>query len=273
MINKNVYNKLAENAKGPVDEKILGYILDDFDCTGYMNDETICFNAGCTLEELHGCLNNLGFENMLEFKDAVRSLTYSDQNKDAAQSINDIANMVMRYEMTNISELVAKLDTDKLDQLAQDMISATDVYLIASSAGSLLAPYALRILGRIGINIHLMGGAEDYTTPFVNMKRSGLVLNIMSARYQKSAIHTLTMLREAGFRIVSLTDHPTSPAAKLSNYYIEIPSHSYDFTDSIVSGNMLLNILALYIASKDKDALIRRLRKFDDVTTALDLYI
>lgn len=272
---RNIKNKLMEKALGPVDNRILGYVVNNFNSVAYMNYEKLCYHAQCSSEELDAFFRAFGTEDLLSFKAMLREVVYneSDGPDDLEdRSIRGIADMVMRHEMANIAEFSASLDEGLISRFAQDLISASEVYVIGMQSASSTALYAASILNKVGVKTRVIDTESDYVSNVVNMERTGLVLAISYSRYHKGTINLLSHLRKNGYNIVSITDYPMSPAGKLSDYCFCCPRHSHDYTVSALTLNMLLNIVAIHIGMQDKSGLVNRIRQYDEVTQSLGHY-
>lgn len=272
---RSIKNKLMEKAVGPVDSRILGYIVNNFNSVAYMNYDKLCYHAQCSAEELDAFFRSFGTEDLLSFKAMLREVVYneSDGPDDLEdRSIRGIADMVMRHEMANIAEFSASLDEGLISRFAQDLLSASEVYVIGMHTATSSAIYASTILNKVGIKARVVDMATDYVSNVVNMERTGLVLAISYSRYHKGTINLLSHLRKNGHNIVSITDYPMSPAGKLSDYCFCCPRHSHDYTVSSLTISMLLNIVAIHIGMQDKSGLVNRIRRYDEVTQNLDYY-
>ena len=275
MSKKVIKAKLRERMQGAVNESLLNYVAGNFNSVAYMNADKLCYAAQCTMEELNAFFLCLGGKNMLEFKNLLRDIAYSETGgpDDVLESsLRGIADMVMRYEMTNITEFSAGLDFELVSQLAQDLLSASEVYLVGMRSSPQLTGYAAHILGRVGIKTRIVDANEQYVGTVTAMDRSGLVLSFGFSRYHKGSVALLNMLRKHGFRMVAITDYPMSPLAQLSDYSLCIPRHSHDYTVSFVTGTMLLNILAIHMGMQDKSGLMNQLRQYDEITQSLEYF-
>ena len=272
---RSIKNKLMEKAVGPVDNRILGYVINNFNSVAYMNYDRLCYHAQCSSEELDAFFRAFGTEDLLTFKSMLREVVYneSDGPDDLEdRSIRGIADMVMRYEMANIAEFSAALDEGLIRRFAQDLVSASEVYIIGMRSATSTAIYAASILNKVGVKARVIDTEADYVANVVNMERTGLVLAISYSRYHKGTINLLSHMRKNGYNIVSITDYPMSPAAKLSNYCFCCPRHSHDYTVSSLTLNMLLNIVAIHIGTQDRSDLVNRIRRYDEVTQNLGYY-
>jgi DNA-binding MurR/RpiR family transcriptional regulator len=135
-----------------------------------------------------------------------------------------------------------------------------------------MAVYAVQILSKVGIKARQIGSAENYLDEVAGMDRSGLVLALGFSRYHKGTVSLLGMLKKNGFNIVAITDYPMSPLARVANYSFSLARSSHDYTISFLNVNMLLNVLAIYIGMQDKDALLNRLRQYDENAQGLEYY-
>lgn len=270
---RNIKNKLMEKAVGPVDNRILGYVVNNFNSVAYMNHDKLCYHAQCSDAELNAFFRAFGTQDLLSFKAMLREVVYneSDGPDDLEdRSIRGIADMVMRHEMANIAEFSASLDEGLISRFAQDLLSASEVYIVGMHSATSTALYASDILNKVGVKARVIDTAD--VASVVNMERTGLVLAISYSRYHKGTLNLLRHLRKNGYNIVSITDYPMSPAGKLSDYCFCCPRHSHDYTVSSLTLSMLLNIVAIHIGMQDKSGLVNRIRRYDEVTQNLDYF-
>lgn len=276
MSKKAIKSKLREHASGPVDERLLNYVSGNYNAVAYMGADKLCYAAGCTDRELGEFFAALGVGSMLEFKSLLREIVCreTDGPDDVLERpLRNIADMVIRYEMSNIADFGDSLDYEVVGRLVQDILSAGEVYLVGMRASGPLTSYAAHILSRVGIKVRVLDEAGSQMENLVGLDRGGLVLAFSFSRYHKGTIALLNMLKRNGYNIVSITDYPMSPAAQLSSYSICLPRSSHDYTISLVTGNMLLNILAVQIGTQDKEGLMNNLRRYDEYAQSLEYFL
>ena len=267
--------KLMERAVGPVEERMVEYVLRHFNEVTFMSSEKLCYTLGCSAAELQAFCSGFGTGNLMELMALLREVVYSqsnDGNETADRTLRDIADTMVRYEMSNITDFTADLDTELIDRLAREMKSASEVYIVGVRSSAPMGVYAAHILSAVGVKTRKIDVAENYVDGVVNMDRSGLVLALDFTRYHKGTLVLLNILRKNGFHIAAITDSPEAPVARVANYSICVPRRSYDYTDSFVTTTMLLNMLATYIGMQDKSELISRLRQYDEITQGLEFF-
>lgn len=272
---KAIRAKLMERAVGPVDERMVEYVLRHFDEVTFMSLEKLCYALECTEGELQAFCAGFGAGSLMELMGLLREVVYSQSdegNETADRTLRDIADTMVRYEMSNITDFMAELDTELIDRLAREMKAASEVYIVGVRSSAPMGVYAAHILSAVGVKTRKIDVAENYVDGVVNMDRSGLVLALDFTRYHKGTLVLLNMLRKNGFHIAAITDSPEAPVARVANYSICVPRRSYDYTDSFVTTTMLLNMLATYIGMQDKSELISRLRQYDEITQGLEFF-
>lgn len=272
---KTVRTKLQQRMVQPADERILRYVVEHFDEVTFMSAERLCYAAGCSAEELRAFCAAFGADSLLDLMTLLREAVYSEGeglHEGRERKLREITDMMVRYEMGNITDYVSGMDPALIDRLARDMSAASEVYVLGVRSTGPMAVYAAHILSVAGIRTRKLDVAENYVDGVVNMDRAGLVLALDFTRYHKGTLLLLNMLRKSGFNIAAITDSPDAPVARVASYSICVPRRSYDYTDSFVTTTMLLNTLAVYIGMQDKEGLVSRLRQYDETTQGLEFF-
>ena len=272
---KAVRAKLLEKAVGPVDETLLERMVCDFDAVTFMSTAKLCYTLGCAEEDLQRLYSGFGVSSLLEMVGVLREAVYTQsEGAESApgRKLQDTVDLMIRYEMSKINDFSAGLDIALVDRLARDLSVATEVYIVGVRSSAPMSIYAAHILNTAGIKTRKIDVAENYVDGVVNMDRAGLVLALDFTRYHKGTAVLLNMLRKNGFHIAAITDSPDAPVARVAHYSLCVPRKSYDYTDSFVTTTMLLNTLAIYIGMQDKDALVGRLRQYDEITQSLEFF-
>lgn len=275
MSKKRVKTQLLARASQKLDERILDYVVQNFNSVAYMSMDRLCYEAQCDREELLQFFHGLGVDNMLDFTSLLRQVVYADAaGADPAhtQSLREIADMFARYELANITQFSEMVDFDLVDRLAQDLLAASQVYIVGMRSSATMSICAAFTLGRVGIKTTIIDTAENYVDKVAAMEQSGFVLAFGFSRYHKGNLALLSMLKKDGFNIATITDTPVSPFVQVANYSIFLPRQSHNHTNSSVAGTMLLNTLAVYIGMQDKEGLVNHLRKYDEIRQSLDYF-
>ena len=79
MVEKESKRKLLERTVGPVNEKMLDYMIENFDAVTFMSAEKLCYAMGCTEEELREFWTGFGVESLLELMMLLRQVIYGEE--------------------------------------------------------------------------------------------------------------------------------------------------------------------------------------------------
>ena len=270
---KTIKEKLIERATSQPDERLLDYAVRNFSSVAYMTAERFCYEAPCGQEELMRLFQSFDTRNMLEFTDLLREVVYSDAGgPDDVQtkSLREIADLVARNEMSNIARFGELVDFELLDRLAQDMMAASEVYIIGMRHAAPACLCAASVLNMVGIRTRIIDSAENHVSNINSMEQSGLVLAFGFSRYHKGTVSLINMLKKDGFQIAAVTDAPVSPFARLADYSLLVPIRSHDYTTSYLASHMLVTILSIYIGKLDPDALKSNLKRREEIRKGLD---
>ena len=96
---KNIRAKMMERTVGKVDEKILEYMIRNFDAVTCMSSAKLCYALGCTEEELQRFYAGFGAESLLEMMGLLREAVYSQASEAEGvpgRELRDIADMMAR---------------------------------------------------------------------------------------------------------------------------------------------------------------------------------
>lgn len=267
-----IKQELLKLSEGDVSEDILDYVVKNINSVLYSTFDKLCYFAKCNSDELNDFLKALGFNDLITFKKVLRELQNQEliESKESQQSIRSIIDMVTRYELGNITEFSNNINLELLDRLAQDLLAASNVYILGSVP---LSYYATFIFNTNGIKaVRLDGIGSNYISTILNIDKSSLIFAFGYSRYTKNNIVLLNTLKKNGYNIVSITDYQESPLAEISDYSLVVPVHSYDYTTSYTSTFMLLNVLSIYISSQDRTILFQKLQKYDELTQSMEFF-
>ncbi len=176
---KTIRAKLMEKAVGPVDERLVEYMIRNFDSVTFMSAEKLCYVLECTKEDLQRLYAAFGAKSQLEMMGLLREAVYwqaGDADRAPERELRDIVDMMARYEMANITEFTTNMNVELVDRLARDLSAATEVYIVGVRSSAPMSIYAAHILSAAGIKTRKIDVAENYVDGVVNIDRTGLVL-------------------------------------------------------------------------------------------------
>lgn len=268
---------LRQQLKGDVDERLFNYVATYANFVLFFSFEQLCAKTNVSQEQLLDFLHAFGVDSLNAFKEILRYVVYHEATPLGVvkRPVTSIADEVIRYEFRNLSEFAARLDCEKLEQLAKDILSASDVIIHGCRNAKTYANIFSSLLNKLGIKTtQLHAPWDDAAYGCLNtLDSSALVVSFGIARYHNDDIMRMKLLRDRGIRSVSITDHADSPFALFSDYFFTFPIMSMDFLDSYTAGLTLINILVLCIGMQNEAKMITSLNAADAAFEDMGLFV
>ena len=240
-----------------INEKLFDYVAQNANQVLFFSFEQLRDVTDSSTEELFSFFQIFGMDSLESFKEILRNIIYYEATPlgPVERPLTSIANEMILYEMRNLTEFSSRLNCEKIEQLVEDITTASKVILFGSRIGNVYANLLAGKLKKRGIDVQLVTEEtmKDYLTIASN---SDLVIAFGVPLYSKTDILQLRLLRNRSVRIVSFTDRDSSPFALLADYYFTLPINSVDFIDSLTTGMLYVNLVSLCVALQDRKQMI-----------------
>ncbi len=162
-------------------------------------------------------------------------------------------------DQQNVSLLLSMNDDETIESCIEALATSPRIYLTAtrSSYGSI--SFLGIILGQIRPDVHVLSEDEGrMTEQILDIRANDLLVALSLPRYARSVLDTMQEANDKNCKIISISDAPTSPLAKLSDISLFVPYESYSFFNSTVSVLALFNALVTGVNIRlGSDALCR----------------
>lgn len=237
-----------------INEKLFDYVAQNANQVLYFSFEQLRDVTACSTEELFAFFQAFSMDSLESFKEVLRNIIYYEATPlgTVERSLSSIATEMVLYEMRNLTTFSAQLDCEKIERLADDILSASEVILFGSrNTGSTYASVLARKLKHHHINVRLITNNTSNAC-LTSVSASALVIAFGVSLYRQADILQLRLLRDQNIRIVSFTDRSSSPFALLSDYYFTLPALSFDNNDSLTTGLLFTNLISLCISLRDR---------------------
>jgi DNA-binding MurR/RpiR family transcriptional regulator len=150
--------------------------------------------------------------------------------------------------------------------------SARQVYVIGLRAS---APQALTLIGglrhiRPGCTV-LQPGHGDLVDQLVDIAPGDLLVSMSYARYAKETLRCVEYAVSRGASTLALTDSKLSPAARIADIVLVMPTHLAYFVVSVASISLIGALLSA-LALRRRDGSQARLERLEGLFEAFQLY-
>ncbi|MGL4738900.1 MAG: MurR/RpiR family transcriptional regulator [Cellulosilyticaceae bacterium] len=203
-----------------------------------MNDLALQTNTSyATITRL---INRLGFSGYKEFKKALQQDASNSNSLDFLDVITfnqgtptkKICQNIYSLSSSILNESFSILDADLIDQAAEAIIHANSVCFVGTGLSGICSSYAYSRFFRIGITSFYN---EDITHAKMKaslLKKEDILFTISSSGRSTNILDCVSLAKNNGTQIISLSDYALSPLSQLSDIQLfTTPRNSSQFHD------------------------------------------
>ncbi len=247
------------------DRKVLDYMM--------KNKETACFMAAAEIAELlevsASCVvrlsGKLGFPTYYQFKRALQEEVAKSCLEEKGEPIP--YERIKEYENLTDREMIEALTqniqgnmardlsgelTERLKEAAAMISSARRVYLAGFRAVTGFANSFAVMLNCIRPDVYVIPAAQPTIDFLADLTPGDLIVPIAFHRYSKDTLFVAEMGKQAGCRILAITDSLVAPVARGADLTIPIHVESFTFFNSYVSLAMVMDLLTGLVSKQNK---------------------
>ena len=209
-------------------------------------------------------VRKLGMDGFKQFKIAL----LRDESAEQARSELGIFNVpfhagsplpvqiqeVMQAYAANLEQTVRLLVGQPLDEVAQELSSASLVTLLGMGASLSVAGLAENVLARTGIPCRLSQDSHQQLLQMLQRTERHVVLAFSFSGETRETAEALAVAREAGARTVALTAFVPSSVASAADLVVRVPvvnpmRYRVGLVDAVLPYMMVIDLLAIRIGS------------------------
>ncbi len=165
-------------------------------------------------------------------------------------------------DQQNISLLLSMNDSETIEQCIETLASSPHIYLTATRSSYGSVSFLGIALAQIRPGICVLSENEGrLPEQILDIQAGDLLIALSLPRYSRMVLDTMQTAKERGCKIISISDAPTSPLAKLSDISLFVPYESYSFFNSTVPALALFNALATGANIRLGDKALHRLQE------------
>lgn len=255
-------NNLYKENFSKSDNKIMDALLRNKSELQYISTEELSRNLGISQPTISRFWNKIGFKNLKEFKLHIRNnnSTFTPSSKilvalnEWKKNDEHIHNMTLEYS-DHIVKTLQHLTPLILQESAQSIITAKQIYIFAPDASIGVAEILNYRLNRFGIKILFMKSGSQLYESMIHLNKDDLVILFGYSRLISEAIILLKHSKIANYKTILFTDLLTQQ--ELS--YADIIMYNYrgepSQYHSMVSSVALIDLLVIKIAQLKEDSL------------------
>ena len=257
------YPKLPRQLK-----KCAAYILEHPIEVATLSMRRVAANADVPPSTLHRLARALDFSTYDEFRGLYRDTInrFSEGVSIKAGHLQEVAagapldhaiNAFQQAALSNIKTLFDHIDRDALNRAVAALSGARTVLVVGMHSSHAFANY-LHYLAAMGFrNWHLLirhNGELSYLVEALTPEDVVVAISIEPS--SAGTIEVARRARDAGARVIGITDRRTSPLASRSDELLLFPVHSPSFFQSYVGAAVLAEVLAGMIVARGGQSVV-----------------
>ena len=271
-----------------IERQAAEYILENFEYIGFLKSAEIAKRLGVSTSSVVRLSRTLGYAGFNEMMGQIREeimermnganareaspaskLAASWNRHDADRSIS----LYLEKTQSILHSVMEKNSPEKFQQARDIMLRAKTRYIAGYYGCRPLADLTMVHVSRILPQTFCLCHADsDSYVRLVNITADDCLILFSCARYADMAIRTAQIAREAGARVIVVTDKLTAPVAIGADVVLLAEHDCGSFFNSSVGLTMIAEILSLSIATEHSDAVQQRMNKIDEYVTQGNLF-
>lgn len=280
--------ELIHNASLTKTQKAIAkFILDNSADACFMTSTEIAQKLAVSESSVIRFSRSLGFSGFMDFQKALRksyqgtvlsissSITVPSQRAARASRLDNDSESIHRHFKNvaqNLENVFANNTTAAFEEAADVIITSKRKYIAASRGNACLGDYFLLYLK------HMLPGVETTASGAISpidhmcsITKDDCLVMFSFPRYSSLDRITAEMAKEAGARIVVITDKPSALLAQYATALLTVPVDSSVFFNSMVAPQFVTEALLQVISHKVK-GVEKRLKKIDKYLGELGNY-
>lgn len=272
-------NDMANFSKGQ--KKIAEFILNEYDKAAYITAAKLGKIVGVSESTVVRFASELGYDGYPAMQKAVREMTKTRLT--AAQRLrftadrikkDDIAVSVLESDMENIKSTIDEIDKDVLQQIADAIIDAKNVYIVGVRSSAALAGFLSFYLNLIRSNVRLVQSAtaSELFEQIFRIEKGDVLIGISFPRYSKRTLNAVRYAKDRNATVVGITDSKTAPVAALADFCLTARSDMISVVDSLVAPLSVINALLVSICMKKENEALNAFNTLEGIWDEYQVY-
>jgi DNA-binding MurR/RpiR family transcriptional regulator len=177
----------------------------------------------------------------------------------------DIYSIIFEMDTKNLSSTQELNSRETINQAVKEIIAAQRVGFVGFRSSQSIAFLLSFFLGRVRKNCELLDNwFGNLTNYLVNYGPKDLMVGISFPRYSRQTLEVLKYGKQAGCKVISITDNPVSPVGQISDLVLLAGHKTSTYFNSFSSAVTLVNCLVAGVSLKNKRSL-DVLKSFDHI--------
>ena len=261
------------------------YVLDMPEEVALHSMREVAQNAGVQPTTMLRLAKSIGFRGYAEFRDTFRdrlrgaNASYAArarqlQTRNAEDGQGKLVEEIISADMANISQTFANASAGEIAAAAETLAHARRISVIGLRKCFPVAfyfHYATRMF-RSGVEL-VQGYAGTFADDLAGLGPEDCMLAISFQPYTRETAEGVQLARQAGVKLVVITDSPVSPLAEGADHVFVVANSSPSFFRSLVAAMSLVQALVAFLVAHGGEEAVEALGVSEKRRHALRAYM
>ncbi len=257
------------------ERKVADVLLQNHPLSGLGGITDLAQKAGVSTPTVTRLVDKLGFYGYAEFQQALKAELDEKMSQEIlggkpwAEKISEtnVLNHFGQSVMMNVRKTIEDIDIDALEDISQllsDLNSA--VYILGGRITSSIADHLYKYIRVLRPDTSLLNQTgNSWHNCFIDLKKDDVLIIYDIRRYEADLFTAAKIAKEAGAKIILLTDQVQSPIADFATYTINGRIMMPNNRNSLISHLLLNEIIIFQLQNNLGDVAKERWNKLEDI--------
>ena len=260
---------------------IAKYITESYDKAAFMTASKLGKKVGVSESTVVRFAVELGYDGYPSMQKAMQEMVLnrltSVQRIEVASdrfSDQDVVATVLQSDIEKLRQTGDMLDRAEFAEAVEAILETDRIYILGVRSAAPLANFLGYYLNYMSPNIHVVttSGQGEMFEKIVAVKPEDVVIAISFPRYSSATVNAAQYCRQAGAKVIALTDSRMSPLGQHSDCVLEAKSDMVSLVDSLVAPMSIINALIVAIASRRESRLAEIFTSLEQVWDQYHVY-
>ncbi len=259
---------VAQNLS-PAQRRIGDCLLEHFGEAPFWGVEYLAAKSKVSVATVVRFAQFLGYEGFLDMRHALVAQAKREAGPehrllqapvDASALLVDVATR----DVTNIQRTVQGVNEKLLGAVVKRLAGARHRLILGRGVSALMSEHLAYLLTQAGLPT-ISGSAADFATQVANLTSKDVLVAFSFPPYTRETVDAAAYARKHAVPLVAFTDRLDSPLGKLAEHTMVIAGENLLYSFSPAAFSVVAHAIATTLASKDRQAALKRLKEADRV--------